>query len=60
MKRVITVMISIHGKDLFGTPTLQYTNVIDVVEPAILRQIVVASEFAISDFLEMNTERLKG
>jgi len=58
MKTAITVTISIHGKGLLGIPPLQYTNTVEVAEPAILRQVVLAGEFAISDFLRLNEERI--
>lgn len=58
MKRAITVTVSIQGKGLLGIPPLQYTNMVEVSEPAILRQVVLAGEFAISDFLKMNEERI--
>lgn len=58
MKTAITVTVSIQGKGLLAIPPLQYTNIVDMAEPAILRQIVLVGEFAVSDFLRMNEERI--
>lgn len=58
MKTAITVTVSIQGKGLLAILPLQYTHVVEVSEPAILRQVVLAGEFAISDFLKMNEERI--
>lgn len=58
MKAPITITVSINGKGLLGIPPMRYTNIVDVAEPAILRQIALVGEFAISDFLKLNEERI--
>lgn len=58
MKAPITITVTINGKGLLGIPPMQYTNTVDVAEPAILRQIALVGEFAISDFLKLNEERI--
>lgn len=58
MKTAITITVTINGKGLAGIPPMQYTNVTDITESALMRQLALVGEFAVGDFLTINKSTL--